>query len=65
MSQKPHKRITIFEKSTKYSKKRRLPRKEMITKDINARIVEETIEKYGSKAKLPAINRKKDINGLD
>lgn len=32
----------------------------MITKDINARIVEETIEKYGSKAKMQAANRKKN-----
>lgn len=62
MSQKPHKKITIFERSTKYSKRRRLPRKETITREINARIVEETIEKYGSKAKakLKEANRKKE-----
>lgn len=51
MSQRPYKKITLHKKATKYSKGRKANRKDAITKEINARIVDEFIDMHGEKKK--------------
>lgn len=58
MPQKPHKKINISYKATKYSKKRKISRKDMLTRSNNIRIVEDFMQRHGSEQKRKSRRRK-------